>query len=99
MFTHTKANMKDRRYKLTIKQLEKIKSYKGTDTALNIAKKYQISRQRVQQIWTDYKKKDSYKKTLKYRTDEQYRQRVLEKKREYYQYKKTLKNDITKRNK
>lgn len=89
---------KDRRYKLTLKQISAIKSLKNKYTQEKIAIKYNISRQRVSQIFqTEEAKqiksqKDARITMKKYREDENYRNKLLQRKKDYYEYKvKTIK--------
>lgn len=84
---------KDRRFKLAQSDIEKIIMCKGLFTQVNIAKTYQISRQRVQQLWADpevIKEKNirlAKKQIARYREDEEYKKEMSQKKKEWYRYK------------
>lgn len=87
----------DRRYKLTEKQIKKIKNLKGTGkTQEQVAEKFGISRQRVQMLWKSEKevkeihRADARKEILRYRTDEEFRKRHNEQNKASYRHRRTV---------
>ena len=84
---------KDRRFKLSKKETNAIVKINKKKPATEVAKKYNISRQRVSQLWSTEEsrklknQKDTRVKTRKYREDKVYRDAMLEKKKQYYAYK------------
>lgn len=87
---------KDRRYKLNPSKIAEIRELKGVKRAKEVSEEYNITRQRVSQIWLPDEirqsilKRDSKKYIERYRNDPKYRQIIYERKKRTAEHRKKI---------